>query len=647
MRAPPLASLFTPAWSLLQRMGEWQPHRVSVWNRFAVALLITTVAVWARVALAPAESGGRFVTLALAAALSALYGGFRAGMLSTLVGMLAVNFLMVRPYFSLAFESPLEAFWLNLWHLLTQLAVVGSIAVMQRQHARLADLRSEHQRSHQQLEATFEHSATGMAHSEINGRWIRINQTYCDLVGYSHEEMMGMTFLDITHPEDLHQDLGLLRRLLAREIPHYQMEKRYLHRDGRVVWVHLTLSLVRQPDGSPDYLIAVVKDIGERKKTEEALRTSEQLLRQAQRLAGLATWRADVATRRFTALTDSSEVLGLPAGEFSDEELLARTHPDDKPVVLRQWAAAVQGHGSYNLEYRLSFDGRERWFSVQAEFERNANGRAVRALGVTQDITARKRAELEIQRLNTSLEQRIQLRTQALRGAYNELESYSYAVAHDLRSPLRIINGFAQALQEDNPALDATSQQHLQRIMAASKKMGELIDGLLQLSQVGRGPLQRTTVDLSAIARRLLEEQAAQEPGRRVEWSVQDGLRADADASLVDALLQNLLHNAWKYTAGTPAATIRVWARQHEGRTWFCVQDNGAGFDMARADKLFQPFQRLHMPHEFGGLGIGLATALRIVQRHGGVFEAEGTPGKGARFAFTLPAGDPAEANAG
>jgi PAS domain S-box-containing protein len=406
------------------------------------------------------------------------------------------------------------------------------------------------------------------------------------------------------------------------------------------VWVHLTLSLVQKPDGSPDYLIAVVKDIGERKKTEQALRTSEHLLRQAQKLAGLATWQADVATRRFTFLSDSQDILGVDDNEFSDGALLAHTHPDDVPAILRQWALAVKGQAIYNVEHRLTLSGDERWFSVQAEFERDAQGRALRALGVSQDITARKRAELEIQRLNASLEQRIQLRTQALRGAYNELESYSYAVAHDLRSPLRIINGFAQALQEDNPALDASSQQHLQRIMAASKKMGELIDGLLQLSQVGRGALQRSPVDLSAMARRLLEEQMAHEPGRRVDWSVDDGLHAQADPPLAEALLQNLLHNAWKYTAQTAAARIRVFAREHDGQTWFCVQDNGAGFDMARADKLFKPFQRLHTAAEFSGLGIGLATALRIVQRHGGLFEAEGEPGAGATFAFTLPPGE-------
>lgn len=603
-----------------------------------MAVALTLAAAWLRLTLAPAESGGRFITLSLAAALSALYGGFRAGMLSTVLGMVLVNFFLVKPYGSLAFDDLSEAFWLNLWHFITQLVVVGAIALMQRQNRLWREAGEAVRRSTRQLEDTFEHSATGMTHTRLDGSWIRVNQTYCDLIGYTRQEIETMSFRDFTHPDDLGLDLSLQARTLAGEIDHYSIEKRYIHKQGHTVWVHLTLSLVRTPAGEPDYLIAVVQDVSDRKATEVALRVSEQLLRQAQKLAGLATWQADVATRRFTALAGSQDVLGRPGADFSDEELLALTHPDDRPMVLRQWALAVQGKAVYDMEYRLRFGGQERWYSVQAEFERDAQGRAVRALGVTQDVTERKRAELEIQRLNASLEQRIQQRTQALRGAYDELESYSYAVAHDLRSPLRIINGFAQALQEDNPALDAASRTHLQRIMAASKKMGELIDGLLKLSQYARGEVRREPVNLSAIATRLFEELAAEHPQRTVAWSVEPGLQALADPALVEALMQNLLHNAWKYTAATAQPDIRVYARTLDGQTHYCISDNGAGFDMARSDKLFQPFQRLHMPNEFAGLGIGLATARRIVQRHGGTLQAWGTPGEGATFCFTLPA---------
>jgi len=615
---------------------QWRPDKHPLWLRLLVALVLTLLAAWLRIALAPAESGGRFITLSLAAAVSALYGGFRVGMFSTAVGMLVINYALVKPYFSLAFDDPVEAFWLNLWHLVTQLVVVGSIALMQRQNRALRRATEMVRRTAQRLNDTFEVSAVGMAHSHIDGRWIRVNRTYCELIGYTEAELLRTRFEDFTHPDDLATDLELLQRALRGDIGHYSLEKRYIHRRGHVVWVQLTVALVRQSDGSPDYLIAVVQDISHIKSVEQALRTTEQLLGQAQLLAGMATWQADMRTRRFLTLSGSHVVLDLPAAELAAEELRDITHPDDLPMVDHSWAAAVKGLLPYNIEYRLRIRDEYRWFSVRAEFERDAAGRAIRALGVTLDITARKRAELEIRQLNATLEERIRERTQALQAAYDELESYSYAVAHDLRSPLRIINGFASAVVEDEAGLSPSGRQQLDRIMLASKKMGELIDGLLKLSQVSRGELLRQPVNLSDMANRLLCELSATEPERQVHWEVEPGLQALADPPLVEALLQNLLHNAWKYSARTAQPRIRVTLDSLDGVRAFCVADNGAGFDMGRAAKLFQPFQRLHGPNEFVGLGIGLATVRRIVVRHGGLLKAESAPGQGARFWFTL-----------
>jgi len=624
---------------LWRRLLVWQPQAHSAWQRHGMAIALTLLAAWLRMELAPAESGGRFITLSLAAALSALYGGFAAGMLSTLLGMVLVNYFLVKPYLSLAFDNPVEAFWLNAWHLLTQLVVIGAIWLMQQQNQRLRDANLLAQTSQQRFLDTFEHAAAGITHVDLSGRLMRVNQTFCQLVGYREDELLQLSFQAITHPDDIAPDIALLERALAGELSTYSFEKRYRHKDGHPVWAQLTVALMRKADGSPDYFISVVQDISKVKATEEALRTSERLLRQAQDIAGLASWQADLTSNRFHTLANSHRILRLPAERFSGEEMLALTHPDDRERMAAQWLRGIQGKEPYNHAYRVLIDGQTRWFTVQAEFERDASGRALRALGVTQDITDRKLAELEVQRLNASLEQRIQDRTRELKDAYDELESYSYAVAHDLRSPLRIINGFAQALEEDNPTLSDASRGHVERIKTASRKMGQLIDGLLQLSQYARGEVQRHPVDLSAVATRLLEERAHDDPQRVVDWEVEPGLRVQADPPLLEALLQNLLHNAWKYTAATPQARIRVFAREQDGQRHYCVSDNGAGFDMARADKLFQPFQRLHMPHEFEGLGIGLATARRIVLRHGGSLQARAAPGEGATFCFTLPAG--------
>ena len=616
---------------------RWLPHGRPAWQRYGAAIVLTVLAVWLRIALAPADSGGRFVTVSLAVALAALFGGVGPGVLSALLGTVLVNFFLVVPYGHLAISNLAEAFWLNAWHLLTQAVVIGTIGFMQRQTQQMHDVTREAQLNQQRFLDTFEHAASGISHVDINGHLLRTNQTFCDMIGYSKEELETLRFQDITHPDDLAPDLAMLQDALAGRRSAYTLVKRYFHKDGHTVWAQLTVALVRKSHGQPDYFISVAQDISAQKSAEEALRTSKNLLDQAQQLAQMGAWQADMATGRIASLVGSGTFLSFPRTDYAISDVLSHIHPDDRARVQRQWAMALKGEAPYEIEYRVLLEGREYWHSVKAEFERGDKGNAVRALGVTLDITERKRAELEIQRLNASLEQRIQNRTRALREAYDELESYSYAVAHDLRSPLRIINGFAQALKEDHPNLGTTDHDHLARIMAASKKMGELIDGLLKLSQYGRGEMQRVPLSISGIAQRQLEELAASDPQRHVDWLVEPGIEALADPPLIDALMQNLLHNAWKYTAAAAHAQIRVFTRLHEGQQQICVSDNGAGFDMRRADKLFQPFQRLHQHNEFAGLGIGLATARRIVQRHGGVLDAHSAPGQGATFRFTLP----------
>jgi signal transduction histidine kinase len=270
--------------------------------------------------------------------------------------------------------------------------------------------------------------------------------------------------------------------------------------------------------------------------------------------------------------------------------------------------------------------------------------------------TSRKQAEAEIRELNRTLEQRVRERTAELLAANQELDAFAYTVSHDLRAPLRAMSGFSQALMEDCGAtLPGAAREHLDDIVAGSRRMGELIDGLLRLSRSTQRELRRDTVDLSALAIRLLGELAAAAPERRVTWTVAPGLTARGDERMIEVVLANLLDNAWKYTAKTPQATIdvgvleygtseNVGTNQDAGREpssparVFFVRDNGAGFDLRHAAKLFQPFQRLHRENEFPGLGIGLATAQRIVRRHGGTIQATAAPGQGAIFNFSLAA---------
>lgn len=247
-------------------------------------------------------------------------------------------------------------------------------------------------------------------------------------------------------------------------------------------------------------------------------------------------------------------------------------------------------------------------------------------------------SEAKILRLNAELEQRVEERTTELLAANRELDAFAYAVSHDLRAPLRAMSGFSQALIEDyGDRLEGEARVFLDQIIIGSRRMGELIDGLLTLSRTTRGELRRDRVQLSAMAERLLNELSSEEPGRKVQWTVMPALSVTGDEAMLEVVMRNLLSNAWKYTSNRDQADISFYARQEGSQQLFFVADNGAGFETAHAAKLFQPFQRLHRQEEFPGIGIGLATAQRIIHRHGGMIRAEGQQDRGATFSFSIP----------
>ncbi len=375
----------------------------------------------------------------------------------------------------------------------------------------------------------------------------------------------------------------------------------------------------------------------ERRAAEEGLRESERMLAEAQRLGHVGSWRFDVPSGMLMWSPELYRIFGLEPGTFVPtlDAFAEYVHPEDRSTIAEPGA---RGQPDDLHEMRIIRpDGEIRHISTRVANIFSDDGAPLEMVGTTIDVTENKVMEDEVRTLNVELEQRVRLRTAQLESANEELEAFAYSVSHDLRAPLRALDGFSLALLEDyTDGLDATAQDYLGRVRAASQRMGVLIEDLLGLSRVTRREMVLEDVDLSAVARRIVERFQQEQPERSVEFAIADGLRAQADPGLLEIVLENLVGNAWKFTSKRKSAHIEFAVDGEGGEDVYHVRDDGAGFEPTYAGKLFAPFQRLHTMSEFPGTGIGLATVQRIVHRHGGRCWAEGAPGVGATVYFTL-----------
>lgn len=394
-------------------------------------------------------------------------------------------------------------------------------------------------------------------------------------------------------------------------------------------------------------------DITGRKKTEQALRDSEERLRLALEAARQGLYDLNLQTGEVLVSPEYATMLGHDPKTFVETYAgwRGRLHPDDRAGVFKILDDYLAGQlPTYRVEFRLRTQGgRWKWVLSMGKVQAwTSDGRPLRMRGTHTDIDALKAAQAALRESNLTLEARVAERTAELTAANQELETFASAVSHDLRAPLRAMSGYTQALQEDfGASLQADAKTYLDHIAQATHRMSELIDGLLALSRSTRGELLQDRVDISALARQRLAELADSEPGRRVLVEVEEGIAVHGDQRMLASALVNLLDNAWKYTGATEAPVIRVHAGEIGRLRGFCVSDNGAGFDMEHAGRLFKPFQRLHRQDEFPGIGVGLATVQRIVHRHGGEIAVHAAPGQGASFCIALPqtaagSGDPA-----
>ncbi len=373
----------------------------------------------------------------------------------------------------------------------------------------------------------------------------------------------------------------------------------------------------------------------ERRRLHRALKQRMEMLDAAQ----AALFRTDGHGRIRFLNRAWTELSGYGREQSIGRQLSDFLHPDDHDharQLLRELLANQRADCRAELRLRTG-GGEVRWVELIAHCIGDADSADHGIAGTVSDVSARKVAELSLRNLNLELETRVRLRTDALEASNRELEAFSYSVSHDLRAPLRAIDGFSRILAEDyGDRLDEAAQGYLQRIRNATERMAILIDALINLASLTRKPLHKESVDLSALATTIVEELQAEQPDRAVEVEITRELVVSADRALMSVVLDNLLRNAWKFTARQARARIVFDAERDGEQRVFSVSDNGAGFDMDHADHLFRPFHRLHGTDDFPGTGIGLATVQRIVERHGGRIWAESRPQQGAIFRFTL-----------
>jgi PAS domain S-box-containing protein len=504
----------------------------SLLRRYGAALMAVVLATLLRMWLDPLlESRAPFSTYFVAIMFAAWYGGIGPSLMVMVVGALAADYFFIEPRGSLylynwvAYDVEHEVA-LGLYFL------VGIVIALLSESLRAGRRRTEAARaelaeanrglqieiaerkkaeqwlleSEQRFRAYFEQGLVGMVMLSANRDWIEANPRFCRLLGYSEKELMGKTWVQLTHPDDLPAEENNFRQMLAKAVKGFVMDKRFLRRDGKIRYVSLSMQCMRQDNGDVDCILALVQDITDRKQNEQAI---------------------------------------------------------------------VQ------LNERL----------------RNAN---------------------------------------------QDLEGFTSSVCHDLRAPLRAIDGFAQILAKEYVLkLDEKAKEYFGHIHAGVQHMTALIDDLMKLSRVGHAAVQRESVDLSSVVRTITDALHKSEPQRTVDFAIQEGVIAVGDPNLLRVALENLLGNAWKYTSKHDKARIEFGVKDQDAQRVYFVRDDGAGFDMSSAEKLFGVFQRMHPASEFTGTGVGLATVARIVRAHGGRVWAEAEVERGATFFFTLPEQSP------
>jgi len=519
--------------------------------------------------------------------------------------------------------------WLTVYYIVKYLPVAASLRPMRALEEEVQGRQAEISDYKYALD-----QSSIVAITDQKGIIRHVNDNFCRISKYSREELIGQDHRIINsgyHPAAYIRDLWVT--IANGRI--WKGELRNRARDGSIYWVDTTIVPFLNAEGKPVQYVAIRADITERKRAEEQqallasiINSSDEAIFSTDLNRIITSWNHG-AVSLFGYSTE--QVIGKDIGI-----LLPSDRQDEEELILDQ----IRQGGSmehYETE-RLRCDGVGLQVSLNVSPLRDPDGKIVGVSKLARNITELKKAQKSIIELNLSLEQKVADRTEQLGIINRELEAFTYSVSHDLRAPLRIIDGFASMLVSDHAGqLDSEGQRVLQVIMTNAKKMGQLIDDLLNLSHLGRKEIVTSRVDMNKLVQSAIDEQSGIYPGRGKDITIDHLLSASCDHNLILRVWGNFISNALKYSAKEKSPAIHISSWQKEGNIVYAIKDNGVGFDMKYAGKLFGVFQRLHKATDYEGTGVGLALAQRIVMKHGGKVWAESAPGEGATFYFSLP----------
>jgi PAS domain S-box-containing protein len=501
-------------------------------------------------------------------------------------------------------------------------------------------------KSEERLRVTLETVQIGIFDWDVESDIWEASPECYTILGYEPQTGPGnyTKWLQQVHPDDrqyLESKITAIynREPSAKQSPVYEHETRLRHASGEYRWEYIKgFGITFNEKGDVTRILGIMMDINERKTTEIKLVGERSLLRCIiDSVSDLIFFKdrngayqgCNKASEEFIGMPESEQI-GKTDFDFFDHKMAEEVQKADRNVIEK-------GEPLYVEEWITTRDGKLQLMDTCKSPYYDPDGEALGIVGISRDITDRKKAEEEIRTLNLELEQRVKDRTAELESSNKELESFVYSISHDLRAPLRHIDGFMELMKKNGvTSLNEKGWQHMDRVSASAQKMGHLIDDLLSFSRIGRQEMTLKEIDLGLIVRKIIKKLNPETAGREIQWIIGDFPSVRGDRILLEIVMMNLLSNAIKFTREKEQAIIEAGSEPSEGETVIFVRDNGVGFEQEYADNLFGVFQRLHSADEFEGTGAGLAMVQRIIHRHGGRVWAEGEVDKGAVFYFSL-----------